>query len=279
VSSTVHQARESLGHRLRDIRKDAGLTGRQLADLAGWHSSKVSKIEYGRQTPSENDIRIWCDFSTGTDQVEDLIATVRHIEAMYVEWRRMLRTGTKRRQDASITLEADTRLFRWYEPVILPGILHTPDYARAILSRVVDFYRVPDDVDEGVASRMARQQVLYHGDHRFHFIVAEQALRTVVGSRHVMLGQLDRVLTVAGLSRVSFGVIALDSPYRVPTNQFCMFDDRLVTVETVSAELSVTQPREVALYAKAFDGLTKVAKYGKAAKALLHTAIEAFRAA
>lgn len=277
MSSTVHQARESLGHRLRYIRKDAGLTGTQLANLAGWHSSKVSKIEYGRQTPSEEDIRVWCDHSLAVDQVADLIATVRHIEAMYVEWRRTLRTGTKRRQDASITLEADTRLFRWYEPVIMPGILHTPEYARAILSRVVDFFQVPDDVDDGVASRMARQQVLYHGDHRFHFIVAEQALHTVVGNRDVMLGQLDRVLTVAGLSRVSFGVIPLDAPYRVPTNQFCMFDDRLVTVETVSAELSITQPREVALYAKAFDGLAKVAKYGKAAKALVHTAIETFR--
>jgi hypothetical protein len=238
----------------------------------------VSKIEYGRQPPSEDDIRAWCEWCAAADQVADLIATVRHIEAMYVEWRRMLRTGTKRRQDASITLEADTRLFRWYEPVILPGILHTPEYARTILSRVVDFFEVPDDVEAGVASRMARQQVLYHGDHRFHFIVAEQALHTMVGGRDVMLGQLDRVLTVAGLSRVSFGIVPLDSPYRVPTNQFCMFDDRLVTVETVSAELSVTQPREVGLYAKAFTGLTKVAKYGKAAKALLHTAIESFRA-
>jgi hypothetical protein len=155
----------------------------------------------------------------------------------------------------------------------MPGILHTPEYAGVILPRVIDFFRVPDDVDDGVASRMARHQVLYHGDHRFHFIVAEQALHTVVGNADVMLGQLDRVLTEAGMSRVSFGIIPLDSPYRVPTNQFCMFDDRLVTIETVSAELSVTQPREVALYAKAFDGLTKVANYGQA---MLHAVIEGF---
>lgn len=60
ATSTVHQAREALGKRLRDLRRDAGLTGRGLAVLAGWHSSKVSKIEDGRQGPSEEDIRAWC---------------------------------------------------------------------------------------------------------------------------------------------------------------------------------------------------------------------------
>lgn len=116
LSSTVHQAREVLGHRLRDLRKDAGLTGRQLATLAGWHGSKVSKIEYGKQTPTEDDIRVWCQSCGVRDQAPDLLATVRNIEAMYVEWRRMLRVGTKRRQEAQIALEAQTRLFRWHEP-------------------------------------------------------------------------------------------------------------------------------------------------------------------
>jgi transcriptional regulator with XRE-family HTH domain len=49
VTSSVHQAREALGQRLRDVRKDAQLTGRQLAELAGWHSSKVSFVELDRQ--------------------------------------------------------------------------------------------------------------------------------------------------------------------------------------------------------------------------------------
>jgi len=66
--------------------------------LAGWHSSKVSKIECGKQTPSEDDIRTWCLYSGAPDQADDLIVTVRDIEAMYVEWRRRLRTGTKARQ-------------------------------------------------------------------------------------------------------------------------------------------------------------------------------------
>ncbi len=199
---------------------------------------------------------------------------VRNIEMMYVEWRRMLRIGTRRRQEASITLESETRLIRWYEPLLIPGLLHTAEYAAAVMERVIDFYGIPDDLDAGVAARMQRQQILYHGDHRFHFIVAEQALRTLVGGPAVMIGQLDRLQTIVSLPRVSFGVIPATAPYRVPTNQFTMFDDRLVQVETVSAELSVTQPREISLYAKVFQELSTLARYGPQAREMIRKSLD-----
>jgi transcriptional regulator with XRE-family HTH domain len=210
VTSSVHQAREALGHRLRDIRRDAGLTGRRLAALAGWHSSKVSKIEYGKQAPSEDDIRVWCHHADAREQVPDLIATIRHIEARYVEWRRMLGTGTRRRQQASRTLEAKTRLMRWYEPLLIPGLLQTAAYAATIIQRVINFYQVPDDLEAGVAARMERQQILYRGDRRFHFIIAQQALRTMVGDNETMIGQLDRLLAVMALPRVRLGILPSD---------------------------------------------------------------------
>ncbi|MGH3929230.1 MAG: helix-turn-helix domain-containing protein [Pseudonocardiaceae bacterium] len=269
MSSTVHQARELLGHRLRELRKDAGLTGRQLAVLAGWHSSKICKIEYGKQAPSDEDIRVWCRHCAVPDQMPDLIATIRNIETMYTEWRRMLRAGTRRRQEASISLEAQTRLLSWYEPVLVPGILHTAEYAAAVMARVIDFYGIPNDLEAGVAARMERQQILYKGDHRFHFILAQQALLTTVGDTTVMLTQLDRLLTVLSLPRVRLGVIPATSFYRVPTNQFIIFDDRMVHVETVSAELAVTQPREISLYVKAFRELSELAIYGQGARELI----------
>jgi transcriptional regulator with XRE-family HTH domain len=277
VSGTVHQAKEALGSRLRDLRKDAGLTGRQLALQAGWHSSKVSKIEYGKQAPSEEDLRTWCELCGGPDQLQDLIATVRDIEATYVEWRRRLRTGTRRRQEKAIALETDTKLMRWYEPMLVPGILHTAEYATAVMRRVIDFYEIPDDLEAGVAARMERQQILYEGNHRFHFILGEQALRTMVGDTKVMIGQLDRLLTVLSLPRVRLGIIPTCHSYRVPTNQFIMFDDHAVQVEAISAELTITQPREIALYAKAFQTLSKLAVYGQGARELIVTALNEWR--
>ncbi|MDQ2708205.1 MAG: helix-turn-helix transcriptional regulator [Actinomycetota bacterium] len=278
MTGSVHQAREALGHRLRALRKDAGLTGRGLAELAGWHSSKISKIEFGKQTPSEDDIRAWCHHAGADNHIPDLIATVRHIEAMYVEWRRMLGTGTRRRQQGSHTLEAHTRLMRWYEPVLIPGILHTAEYAEAVMRRVIDFYDVPNDLDAGVAARMQRQQVLYNGDHKFHLIIAQQALHTTVGNTDVMIGQLDRLLAVMSLPRVVLGIIPTGSRYRVPTNQFIMFDNRLVHVETISAELTISQPREIALYNKSFAELAAQAVNGAAARALITTALDDLRA-
>jgi len=269
LSATVHQAREALGNRLRDLRKDAGLTGRQLATLAGWPGSKISKIEYGKQTPTEDDIRAWCQLTGAADHVADLIATIRDIETMYVEWRRKLRTGTKHRQEASIVMEADTQLFRWFEPLLIPGILHTAEYARAVMSQVIDFYEIPDDLDAGVSARMERQQILYKGDHRIHVIIGQQALKTEVGGLDTMIGQLDRLLAVASLPRVTLGIVPERAAYRVPSNQFIMFDDRMVHVETVSAELTITQPREIALYAKAFHGLARLAAHGTPARKLI----------
>lgn len=258
-----------MGGRLRDLRKDAGLTGRRLAALAEWPGSKVSKIEYGKQTPTDDDIRTWCRLTCSEEQVPDLIAAARDIELMYIEWRRKLRTGTKRRQETSLRLEADTRLLRWFEPLLVPGILHTAEYAKAVLSRVIAFYEVPDDLDAGVSARMERQQVLYEHGHHFDIVMTEQALRTEVGGRDVMVGQLDRLLAVSSLPRLKLGVIPERAPYKVPSNQFIMFDDRLVHVEAVSAELTITQPREVALYDRAFRGLAALAVYGPGARTLI----------
>jgi transcriptional regulator with XRE-family HTH domain len=278
VTHALQQARQALGQQLRDFRKDAGLTGRDLATLAGWHSSKVSKIEYGKQTPSEDDIRTWCQHTTAEQHVPGLIAAVRNIESIYVEWRRMLSTGTRRRQNASRRLEAGTKVLRWYEPVLIPGILHTADYAREVMRRVIDFYEGADDLDAGVAERLERQTILYRGDHRFHFILAQQALLTTVGGVETMIGQLDRLLAVMSLPHVVFGIIPSHAEYHTPTNQFIIFDNRLVHVETISAELSITQPQEVAVYAKAFQQLAEQAVTGPAARALIVAALDELHA-
>lgn len=273
MSSSVQQAREALGRRFRDLRKDAGLSGRDLAGLAGWHSSKVSKIEYGKQAPSDDDIRVWCEYAGATDEMADLLATARNIEAMYVEWRRVVGTGTRRRQEVSRELEAQTKLMRWYEPTLVPGILQTAEYAAAILAPLIEFYDIPDDLEAGVGARMERQQILYRGDHRFQLLLAEQVLYTRVGSTDVMAGQLDRLLAVISLTRVRLGIVPARAQYRVPTHNFIMFDDRLVHVETVSAELAISQPREIAVYLKAFRELSEQAMYGSAMRELITNAL------
>ena len=274
MSNQAQQAREAFGARLRDLRKDAGLTGRALADLTGWQLSKISKIEHGKQNASENDIREWCRHSNAEAQIPDLIATVRHIETMWLEWRRTPQTGVKVRQQRSLSLYRKTKLSRVYNPTVVWGTLQTAEYAASAFRQVVDFFEIPDDIDAGVAARMERQQFLYRGDRRYNVILGEQALHTNIGGPDVMRDQLDRLLVSISLPRLNLGIIPLRSLYHIwPGNAFIMFDDRMVMVETYSAELTITQPRELALHAKAFALLHRSAVYGSSARALIAKAL------
>jgi transcriptional regulator with XRE-family HTH domain len=142
VSGQPRQAREALGARLREIRLDAELTARELAKLAGWHFTKVSKLEHGTRPPSPDDIRAWCKYCRAENQAIDLIATARRIDAMYAEWRRLMRAGMKHYEDSLRPLYEQTSLFRAYETTFIPSLLNTAAYAGAILeSRSKPFRR------------------------------------------------------------------------------------------------------------------------------------------
>lgn len=275
MTTSADQARASLGIRLRDIRRDAGLPAVRLAELAGWLSSKVSKIEHGKQTPSEEDLRAWCEHCGAPAELPDLIAAVRSIETQFAEWRRVVRSGTRRRQQASAAVYARTRLFRIYEPAVVPGLLQTREYAVAVLSSFIDFVRVPDDAEEGAAARLERQRVLTHGDRRFHMVLAQQALHTNVGGTEVMAGQLEHLLAALRLPRLRLGIIPATAPYRVPLNNgFWILDEALVQFDTYSAELSLVRPDEITLYGRAFERLAALAVYGAESRALIAGALE-----
>jgi transcriptional regulator with XRE-family HTH domain len=276
VSAPARQAREALGTRLRDIRRDAGLTGRNLAALAGWHSSKVSKIEYGKQNPSERDLQIWCSHCGAIGQLPDLVATMRSIETMYVELRRLHRAGMAKRQREFIEEEAKTQLLRIFQMFLMPGLLQTAEYALARLTEGAGLLELHDDIEATLQARMERQQILYRGDHRLHVVICQIALTAGMADTGVMLGQLDRLLTLSSLPRLHLGIIPARAPHGyAPMCAFMVHDERLVTVETLSAELKLTQPREVALYIKAFDRYAASAVYGQRARALITQARDA----
>lgn len=278
MTTSADQARASLGVRLRDIRRDAGLSGTELARLEGWQPSKITKIEHGRQTPSEADLRAWCERCGALADLPDLIATVRSIETQFAEWRRVIRGGIKRRQEASAAVYDRARLFRIYEPAVIPGLLQTRDYAVSVLSTSISFFRVPDDAEESADARIARQRVLTHGDRRFHMLLGEQCLHTNVGGADIMAAQLERVLELLKLPRIRLGIIPFDAPYRVPLdNGFWLMDDTLVQFDTYSMEMSLVRPDEIELYGRAFERLAALAVYGAEARAMIDAALDRFR--
>ncbi|WP_235204345.1 helix-turn-helix domain-containing protein [Nocardia otitidiscaviarum] len=271
----MQQQREALGQRLREIRRSAGITGRELARREGWHESKVSKIEYGKTAPAESDLRAYCTHTGAEDQLPDLIATLRNLDAAYIEWRRVLAAGTRHRQHQSIRIESKAKQIRNWQPQVIPGLLQTADYAEAILRYGVELFRVPDDVAAGVSTRMERQRILYRRGRRFHFLIAEQALYTTVGDDDVMQGQLDRLFSIIGIHRVTVGIVPADAEAKAAVENFVMFDNRVVKVEGATAELTITQPREIAIYGRLFDILATQSVTGDRARRLIRRAAEA----
>jgi transcriptional regulator with XRE-family HTH domain len=270
ANGPAQQAREALGGRLRDIRLEAGLNGRALARLAGWHHTKVSKLEHGTRPPSRDDLCTWCRLCGAEAQIPELLATARTIDAMYTEWQRQMRAGMKHFQGGYVPLYERTRLFRVYEPSVFPGLLTTTAYSSAMLRFFIEFFDLDSDLDDAVAVRMDRQQILYRTSKRFIFLIEEQVLRTRVGDEAVMAEQLDRLLELMTLPTVSVGVIPAGAPRNSFTQgNFWIFDDSRVQVETVSAGLDITQPGKIALYTRAFERLGRSASFGRDARALI----------
>ena len=269
------RAKEDLGIRLRDIRKDARLTGRALAEVWDWHHTKVSKIEHAVTSPSDDDLQKWCHACKADDQLDDLVASARAIESMYVEWRRAWRFGLKHNQRTRNALHERSKLLRIYEPGLVPGLFQTAEYATTVLSRVIEFNQIRNDLDEAVAARLDRQRFLYSGDRRFLVVLEEQALKTRVGDAETMHCQLDRLLVVMSLPWVSLGIIPAMSERKIWTSAgFWIFDKGTVRVETPSAELTITQRGEIAVYEKRFAWLQEMAVYGVGTKNLVRRAME-----
>lgn len=274
-SSSVQAAREELAKRLRELRLDAGLTGREVAARTGFLTSKVSRLENARTPPSDADITAWCSAVGASDQAPDLIAASRIADSAYLTWRRVQRSGLKRLQESRVPLYELTRHFRVYSSNVVPGLLQTEEYAEALLRSIAAFHGTPDDVTEAVAARMGRSEVIRRPGHRFAFLVEESVLRHVVGGPDAMAGQLGYLLAAMALPSVSVGVIPSGADRGMWTQEtFSVFDEGRVHVELLTAAVTVTAPGEVRQYLQAFGELAEMAVYGTSARALITTAID-----
>jgi len=250
------------------------MSGRRLAESLSWPPSKVSKLENGRQTPTDDDIRGWARVTDNEGETEALLASLHTLEMQHAEWQRQLRTGLKPHQQEIAELDARTRSFRAFEPTFIPGLLQTSEYARARFAQSIAVFKVRNDINEAVAARVQRQEILYRADKRFHFVLTEAALRYRLCSPEAMLGQLDRLISLTSLPNMKLGIIGFETAYVVaPAHGFWLLDNDRVMVETFSAELNLAQPQELALYGGVFDALAAVASYGRAARAVINRVI------
>ncbi len=91
-----HDGRAGFGNRLRRLREDADLSGKQLAELLEWPASKVSRLENGKQTATAADVRAWAS-ATGVPApvCDELVDDLRSLRVEYATWQRQLRGGLR----------------------------------------------------------------------------------------------------------------------------------------------------------------------------------------
>ncbi|MFC7932695.1 helix-turn-helix domain-containing protein [Streptomyces cinereoruber] len=273
--STAQAAREALASRLDGIRRDAGLSGQELAVRCGWHKSKASRIARARTSPSDADIRAWCEACGVGDRAADLIAASRTAASMYVQWRQIHRDGMRRVHESTVPLYERTAHFRVYASNVVPGMLQTAGYATGVLRSITAFQGTPDDVADAVRARLARSRVVHEGNHRFALLVEEAVLHHRVCDAAELAEQLRYLQEVMTRPNVSLGIVPLGARRTVwPLEAFYAFDDAQVAVETLTAEVNITAPSEVHTYLRAFAELSRTAAYGAAARRLIAKALD-----
>jgi len=187
------------GAELRYHRERAGLSQTELAALVTVSHDVISKIETGERPPAK-------DFPERLDAVPEL-DTRGGLARLWGN----LRKGLKNRAIPGwfrpwAEVEAEATALRWYEPLLIPGLLQTEDYARAILAAGPGING--DDLEDRVAGRMARQSVLERRDPPHLWCVLDEAvLRRPVGGAKVMRTQLEHLAGLAGRPRTTVQVI------------------------------------------------------------------------
>jgi len=267
-----------LAERLYGMRKAAGLASGELATRLGWPPSKVSKLQNGQQRPTVADITEWAAATGNPGAATELLDMLAEIEAVHWQWRHRLRRGHAAVQEDLDTATRRAKRVRVVEVAVIPGLLQTADYARRIIAMSAEFHgSATSEIEPAVAARMRRQEALYDTNRTFEFVFTEGIMRRRVGGVQVMLGQLDRLLTLSALESITLAVIPDDAELRlIPGESFQMLDDRAI-LETWVSEDTLTG-EEAALYGRIADTLIAEAATGDAARRLIVSAIEWWRA-
>jgi transcriptional regulator with XRE-family HTH domain len=265
--------RQDLGATLRRLRKNAGLSGEEMAEALGISQSQVSRMELGQQVADPAVVENWGRV-TGAPDIQGLLGAAEAAAAELVSWRRTMARGLARLQEDSRELEAGATAILNFQTAGVPGLLQVPEYARRVFA--MERQASQADIAAAVAGRMNRQAILYEGSRRLEFVMTEAAARWRLGAASLMRAQIEKIITVASLENVTVGIIPQDTEtdvwhdhgFNVLERQ-AEGDETVVHVETLTRGLTITDPADVAAYQDAFARLRKLAVTGEDAQALL----------
>ena len=271
------QGRDWLTQTLRELRAKAGLSGSRAAREAGISQSRISRIESGVFLPTEDEVTKLAELYRAPATVRRrLVRAVQDLRADEAPARVVMQRGAWRLQRRIANIEENAADISSFSATIVPGLLQTADYARAVFADGGDLS--PAQQDRAVAERVARSAIIEAGQRDITAIMAEGALRWQAGNADIMTEQLQRLARIATAGRVRVGVIPWTQPVGVfALHGFSMYDRRVVVIGTRSATAFITDPKDVDDYRKLFDELAAVASFGEAAASIISAIADEYR--
>ena len=258
-SPTVRRKR--LGTELRRLREQACLTCEGVGQRLDCSGTRISRIETGRISVRPGDARELLEvYGVTGDRADALVELAR--EARRKGWWHRFGPVMPSWLEPYLGLEAEAARLRDFQSMVLPGLVQTEDYTRAILRAAPDAGSA-GDIEQQVALRMERQAVLDGAaPPELRLVLSEGALRVQVGGPDVMRAQLRKLAEVAGHGQVTLQVLPASAAAHVQAvSPFTILDfadpadPPVVYTEHLTGSLVLDNPGEVRAYTAVFERL------------------------
>ncbi|MFE7461127.1 helix-turn-helix domain-containing protein [Streptomyces sp. NPDC057554] len=256
--------RRKLGEELRRLRHASGLTSREAALLLGWHQSKVSRVETGASGVRPDDVTRLLDvYAVRDTQLRALLEVLAGSAGGGGSgWWHAYRGLIPPQYRDFISLESQAATVRTLETSVVPGLLQTAGYARAVTRASLDGLPA-DHLDSLVEVRLTRQRVLRAKPPlRFTAVLDEAVLHREVGGTEVMRDQLHHLTQVAQLPHVELQLLPFSVGGHVGlTYPFVIFsfpnisDLDVVVLDHLTSSLYLERKEDLEAYSSAFRTL------------------------
>ncbi|GHA05584.1 helix-turn-helix domain-containing protein [Streptomyces echinoruber] len=258
VNPTVRRRR--LGQELRRLREAKGMTAEQVAERLLVSQSKISRLENGRRSISQRDVRDLCNVYEVEDQrvVESLMQMAK--DSRQQGWWHAFKDVP---YSVYIGLETDAASLRVYDPQVVPGLLQTRTYAEALITGALP--EAPQaEIEKRVQVRMRRQERITTSDNplRLWAVIDEAAVRREVGSRQIMIEQLAHLLEMSQLPHVTVQLLPFSmGAHPGVSGQYAILefpdaaDSSVVYIEGVTSDLYLEKPHDVQKYSVMYEHL------------------------
>jgi transcriptional regulator with XRE-family HTH domain len=276
--------RRRLGVELRKLREDAKLRLDEVANQLMISNSKLSRLENGQGIPQMRDVRDLINFYqvAGTPLAERLMRWAR--DGRRQGWWRDYSDVVPDHLDTYLALESGASVIRSFAPNVIPSLLQTDQYARALITELKPIH-TDIEVDQLIEISLRRKELLARAEEplRLLAVLDEAVLRRIVGSKDIMRDQLESLIEFSELSNVTILVLPFEAgAHQAITGMFNVLqfgndlDRDVVDVESHLGHRYLEHEHDVLLYLRMFDGVSHRSLESEESRDLIRQIIKAY---